>query len=104
MIPNRGERFADRIMRKEFRVWGRVAGIRRPRWRNDLNGTGLVPVPANFASEAGFLARRDFDPNSNPGIRRPRWGGVVEGVAGQSRHPLAYVRGDWKMAALAAAC
>jgi len=28
--------------------------------------------------------------NSNPGIRRPRWGGVVEGVAGQIRHPLAY--------------
>jgi hypothetical protein len=32
-----------------------------------------------------------FQKNSNPGIRRPRWGGVVEGVAGQIRHPLAYV-------------
>ena len=31
--------------------------------------------------------------NSNPGIRRPRWGGVVEGVAGQTRHPLTYDRG-----------
>ena len=30
------------------------------------------------------------EPDSNPGIRRPRWGGVVEGVAGQIRHPLAY--------------
>ena len=34
-----------------------------------------------------------FQKNSNPGIRRPRWGGVVEGVAGQIRHPLAYVIG-----------
>lgn len=31
--------------------------------------------------------------SSNPGIRRPRWGGVVEGVADLVRHPLAYDRG-----------
>jgi len=61
-----------------------VASIRRPRWLHDLNGTGLVPVPALSRK----LAVPAFEPNSNPGIRRPRWGGVVEGVAGQIRHPL----------------
>ena len=46
-----------------------------------------MPVPANSGAQAGKPAP---DLNSNPGIRRPRWGGVVEGVAGQIRHPLAH--------------
>ena len=67
-----------------------LAGIRRPRWWHDLNGTGLVPVPANSGASGAVAARPSSASNSNPGIRRPRWGGVVEGVAGQIRHPLAY--------------
>ena len=40
------------------------------------------------------LAWATFERSSNPGIRRPRWGGVVEGVA-DFRHPLAYeIRAD----------
>ena len=55
-----------------------------------LNGTGLGPVPALSRKQTGQEGPAAFDLNSNPGIRRPRWGGVVEGVAGQIRHPLAY--------------
>lgn len=40
------------------------------------------------------MADPGFRVNSNPGIRRPRWGGVVEGVAGQIRHPLTYEGGS----------
>jgi hypothetical protein len=39
------------------------------------------------------MVRPLSDPDSNPGIRRPRWGGVVEGVAGPIRYPLAYEMG-----------
>jgi hypothetical protein len=45
-----------------------------------------VPVPANSGAQAGKPAP---DLNSNPGIRRPRWGGVDEGVVG-IHHPLSY--------------
>ena len=39
-----------------------------------------MPVPPKFGGVAPFGARA-AETNSNPGIRRPRWGGVVEGVA-----------------------
>jgi hypothetical protein len=59
-----------------------------------LNGTGFVPVPTKpgRSRQAQKGAKCGFHRDSNPGIRRPRWGGVVEGVAGQIRHPLAYQR------------
>jgi len=52
-----------------------------------------VPVPANSGKPAGLTVHLLSVRNSNPGIRRPRWGGVAEGVAGQIRHPLAYEMG-----------
>ena len=55
-----------------------MADIRRPRWPHHLNGTGFGP--SRQLPEA-FRVRSASVPNSNPGIRRPRWGGVVEGVA-----------------------
>ena len=39
-----------------------------------------MPVPANSGKRVRFDAVV-FGASSNPGIRRPRWGGVVEGVA-----------------------
>ena len=57
--------------------------------------TGRASCPSQLISEVGGPDARPISyPNSNPGIRRPRWGGVVEGVAGQIRHPLAYDRGE----------
>jgi len=47
-----------------------------------------VPVPAFYSANAA--AARRLATKLHPGNRRPRWGGVVEGVAGQSRYPLAY--------------
>jgi hypothetical protein len=68
------------------RVWGRAAGIRRPRRRCDLNGTGFGPsrpIPE-------ILALRPHAPNHAPtpvsvaptgkGSRRGWWA---------TRHPLA---------------
>jgi hypothetical protein len=40
-------------------------------------------------SRSGALVGAVFGKSSGPGIRRPRWGGVVEGVAVRC-HPLAY--------------
>ena len=54
--------------------------------------TGRASCPSRHYPENGWAPSRPaaFDLNSNPGIRRPRWGGVVEGVAGQIRHPLTF--------------
>ena len=52
----------------------------------DLNGAGSRPSRLNSGSGSWS---GHFRQSSNPGIRRPRWGGVVEGVA-VSRHPLAF--------------
>ena len=40
-----------------------------------------MPVPAISDSKRALGGAIAFGPDSNPGIRRPRWGGVVEGVA-----------------------
>ena len=50
-----------RALNENFRVMresGRAAGIRRPRRRCDLGGTGLVPVPALSGKPAGQAVRR----------------------------------------------
>lgn len=39
-----------------------------------------MPVPAKFGRWFPAIGAA-FRPSSDPGIRRPRWGGVVEGVA-----------------------
>ena len=46
-----------------------------------LDGTGLVPVPTSSSGAVTGFAELQ------PGIRRPRRGGVVEGVAGKSATP-----------------
>ena len=52
---------------------------------------GLVPVPGFIGKRRRSMALSQV--NSNPGIRRPRWGGVVEGVAVSRRPLLAYEMG-----------
>jgi hypothetical protein len=39
-----------------------------------------MPVPAIFGKRARLDGAAAFYASSNPGIRRPRWGGVAEGV------------------------
>ena len=51
-----------------------------------------MPVPANSGKRVRFDAVV-FGASSNPGIRRPRWGGVVEGVA-VSATPSRTKKGD----------
>ena len=40
-----------------------------------------MPVPAISESGCALNGVAAFGRSSDPGIRRPRWGGVVEGVA-----------------------
>ena len=74
-----------------IRATSRIAAARQAKWY-----ALYVETPAH--DRLSPESRRSTlpplsKPSSNPGIRRPRWGGVVEGVAGQIRHPLAYVGG-----------
>ena len=57
-----------------------------------------MPVPP--FSRRPALPGSAFDTSSNPGIRRPRWGGVVEGVV-VFRHPLAYEKEADRLSGLA---
>ena len=57
---------------------GRVQEVRFLIPSRQFPGLALWPVPTEL----------------QPGIRRPRRDGVVEGVAGQIRHPLTHVWGD----------
>jgi hypothetical protein len=66
--------------------WGQPPASVAPAGRSALNGTGVEPVPA-IAEGGRALKAAAFGTNSNPGIRRPRWGGVVEGVV-VICHPL----------------
>lgn len=61
-------------------VLGTPTGIRRPRlWVCPQRG-GRHARPGKFRKVARFLTAA-FRKSSNPGIRRPRWGGVAVGVA-----------------------
>jgi len=60
--------------------WGQPPASVAPAGRSALNGTGVEPVPA-IAEGGRALTAAAFGTNSNPGIRRPRWGGVAVGVA-----------------------
>jgi len=64
--------------------------MRRPRRWVCPQRDGLRARPGKFLKASFDLPA--FGTSSNPGIRRPRWGGVVEGVA-VFRHPLAYENG-----------
>jgi hypothetical protein len=51
-----------------------------------------MPVPAISGKRARFDRAAAFSMNSNPGIRRPRWGGVAEGGGGL-HHPPSRTKG-----------
>ncbi len=51
-------------------------------------GRAATPVPPNSRKARGSHDPDGFRTELHPGIRRPRWGGVVEGVAGLPPPPL----------------